>query len=98
MELSRTVATVAVVLGVILAAGHAQSEPGEQQASPAAGATRPTAQHRLEEREAQRRAAVLEQEKRKLAFERACNKPHKTEADFALCKTAYKQLDLHQKN
>jgi hypothetical protein len=49
MELSRTIATMAVVLGVILAAGYAQGEAGETKqgetthAAPA-GATKPTAQ------------------------------------------------------
>jgi hypothetical protein len=60
MELSRTIATMAVVLGVILAAGYAQGE---------SGAT-------------------------KQAFERACNRPLKTDLDFDLCRTAYKRLQV----
>ena len=87
MELSRAIASTAVVLGVILAAGYAQGES-------AAGATKQTAQDKVQAREAERRAAVLEQEKRKDAFERACNKPLKTDTDFDLCRTAYKRLQL----
>lgn len=117
MELSKTVASIAVVLGMILAAGyaqggesiekqavvlgvilaagqaHAQAQAIETQVAPA-GPTKPTAQDRIQEREAQRRAAVLEQERRKVAYERACNKPLKTEADLDLCRTAYKRLHL----
>ncbi|HEV3008639.1 MAG TPA: hypothetical protein VGX52_06360 [Burkholderiales bacterium] len=87
MELSRAIASIAVVLGVILAAGYAQGES-------AAGATKQTAQDKVQAREAERRAAVLEQEKRKDAFERACNKPLRTDTDRDLCRTAYKRLQL----
>jgi hypothetical protein len=79
---------MAVVLGIILAAGYAQGES----AAPA-GATKMTAQDKLVEREAQRRVAVEEQQKRKDAFERACNKPLRTDTDFDLCRAAYKRLE-----
>jgi flagellar biosynthesis/type III secretory pathway M-ring protein FliF/YscJ len=88
MELSRTIASVAVVLAVILAAGHAYSEavvPVPEQ---------PTAQQKLEQREAQRRVAVEEQQKRKDAFERACSKPMKSDSDRDHCRTAYKRLQV----
>ena len=88
MKLSTAIASMAVVLGVILAAGYANGE------APAAGATTPTAQDKVEAREAQRRAAVEEQQRRKEAFERACNKPLKTETDLDLCRTAYKRLQV----
>ena len=87
MELSRTIASTAVVLAVILAAGHAYGEPAVPPGMP-----KQTAQERVAEREAQRRIAVEEQQKRKDAFERACNKPIKSDTDFELCRTAYKQL------
>jgi hypothetical protein len=90
MELSKAIASIAVVLGVILAAGYAQGEASE----PASGATRPTAQERLEKREAERRAAVQEQERRRIAYERACNKPLNSESDREMCRTAYKRLHL----
>jgi len=88
MGLSTTIASIAVVLAVILAAGHAYGEA----VAPAVG--KPTAQEKVVEREAQRRAAVEEQQKRKDAFERACNKPMKSDSDFDLCRAAYKRLQL----
>jgi flagellar biosynthesis/type III secretory pathway M-ring protein FliF/YscJ len=88
MELSRTIASVAVVLAVILAAGHAYSE------AMVPATAQPTAQQKLDEREAQRRVAVEEQQKRKDAFERACTKPMKSDTDYELCRAAYKRLDL----
>ena len=90
MKLSTAIASTAVVLGVILAAGYAN---GEAQVS-AAGSTQPTAQEKVEAREAQRRAAVEEQQKRKEAFERACNKPMKTDTELDLCRSAYKRLQV----
>jgi hypothetical protein len=87
MELSKTVGAMAVVLGVVLSAGFAVGEDG------AVGTAKPTMQMKVEEREAQRRAALEEQQRRKDAFERACNKPMKSEADRDLCRVAYKRLD-----
>jgi hypothetical protein len=86
MDLSRTVASTAVVLAVILAAGHALGQAG-------APALKPTAQEKVVDREAQRRAAVEDQQRRKDAFDRACNKPLKSDMDFDLCRTAYKRLN-----
>jgi hypothetical protein len=95
MELSKAIASIAVVLGVILAAGYAQSQGGDESpVTPSAGATKQTGQARLEEREAERRAAVLEHQKRRVAYEQACNRPLKTESDRELCKSAYKRLHL----
>jgi hypothetical protein len=51
-------------------------------------------QMKVDEREAQRRAALEEQQRRKDAFERACNKPMKSDTDRDLCRVAYKRLDL----
>jgi len=87
MELSKTVGSMAVVLGVVLSAGFAVGEDG------AAGASKQTMQMKVEEREAQRRAALEEQQKRKDAFERACNKPMKSDMDRDLCRVAYKRLE-----
>ena len=89
MDLSKTIATMAVVLGVILAAGYSYGE-----APLPAPATKQTGQDRLEVREAQRRAAVEEQQRRKDAFERACSRPMKSDTDLDLCRTAYKRLDV----
>ena len=84
MELSRTIASMAIVLGVLLAAGYAFGE-----GAPAQGATAPGKEA---EREAARRVALAEQQKRKETYERACNRPLKTEMDWDLCRTAYKRL------
>jgi hypothetical protein len=88
MELSKTVGALAIVLGVVLTAGFAVGEDG------AAGVSKQTMQMKVDEREAQRRAALEEQQRRKDAFERACNKPMKSDADRDLCRVAYKRLDL----
>jgi hypothetical protein len=88
MDLSATIASAAVVLAVILAAGHAYGQTVSQTGSP-------TAQEKVVEREAQRRAAVEEQQKRKDAYERACNKPMKSDEDLSLCRAAYKRLQVN---
>ncbi len=75
-------------MGVVLTAGYAYGDAAE----PAAGATKPTAQDKVQEREALRRAAVEEQQKRKNAYERACNRQLRTGADFDQCRAAYKRL------
>jgi hypothetical protein len=69
MELSKTIASIAVVLGVVVAGGFA------------AGEDRTVVDKKGEE-----------QEKRRAHFERACNKPLKTENDKALCRAAYRAL------
>ena len=80
---------MAVVLGVVLTAGYANGEAP----TPATGATVTTAQDKLDAREAARRAAVAEQQRRKDAFERACSKPIKSEGDFEVCRAAYRRLE-----
>ncbi len=87
MGLSTTIASMAVVLAVILAAGHAYGDTVSH-------TWRPTAQEKVDEREAQRRTAVGEQQKRKDAYERACNKPMKSDSDLELCRAAYKRLQM----
>jgi len=89
VELSRTIGWMAVVLGVILAAGYAQGEAG-QPAAP----KKNTAQEQVEAREAQRRAAVEEHQRRKDAYERACSKPNKSQAQLDECRAAYKRLEI----
>jgi hypothetical protein len=89
MNLATAIASMAVVLGVVLTAGYANGEGP----APAAGATGTTAQDRLDAREAARRAAVAEQQRRKDAFERACNKPIQSESEFEVCRTAYRRLE-----
>ena len=79
MELSKLVAFLALVLGVVLATGQARG----------AG----TVQDKLVEREAVQRAALVEHHKRKDDFERRCSgKPYLTSAELEACRTAYRKL------
>jgi len=107
MELSRTIGTVALILGVVLAAGFAVGEDGApatkqvlpasvttSQALPSPAAPKVTGQMKLEERESQRRAALEEQQRRKDAYDRACGKPFKSDTELELCRTAYKRLQV----
>ena len=90
VELSRTIGWMAILLGVILAAGYAQGEGGQA----AAPNKTVTVQERLEAREAQRRAAVEEHQRRKDAYNRACSKPIKSQAELDECRAAYKRLEM----
>lgn len=85
MELSRTIALMAVVLGVAQAAAYAIGEDDVP-------APKQTAQKKVAEREAQRRADMEAHERRKEHFERSCNKPLQSDTDFALCRAAYRAL------
>ena len=79
MELSKIVAFLALVLGVVLATGQARG----------AG----TVQDRLMEREALRRAALFEHDKRKEDFTRRCSgRPYLTSTELEACRAAYRKL------
>ena len=78
MELSKLVAFLALVLGVVLATGQARG----------AG----TVQDKLVEREAVQRAALVEHHKRKEDFTRLCSKPYMTSAELEACRAAYRKL------
>jgi hypothetical protein len=86
MELSRTIALMAVVLGLVVTSGYAAGEDLKQ-----------VTQKKAEDRDAQRRAALEAHEKRKSHFERSCNKPLASDTDFALCRAAYRALVSTQK-
>ena len=83
MELSRTIAPMAVVLGLVATSGYAAAEDLQK-----------GTQKKAEE---QRRAALEAHEKRKVHFERSCNKPLNSETDFVLCRAAYRALVSTQK-
>ena len=70
MELSKTIASMAVVLGVVLAAGFAVGE----------------------DKAVVEKKVADEQQKRREHFERACNKPLKTESEREICRAAYRAL------
>jgi hypothetical protein len=79
MELSKIVAFLALVLGVVLATGQARSAE--------------TVQNKLVEREAVRRAALVEHDKRKEDFSRRCSgKPYLTSTELEACRAAYRRL------
>ena len=85
MKLSNAVASIALILAAVLVIGHAGSE--DSKAPPPV-----TAQTKISDREAKRRAAVAEQEKRKEEFQRRCGKPVKTPAELEECRVAYRKL------
>ena len=86
MQLSSTIASAAVVLGMAVTIGYAQGDAG-------AGATIQTGQSRVEAREAQRRVALLEHQKRKEDFARRCTTSQPmTAAQLAECRAAYRKL------
>ena len=87
MQLSTVVASTALVLAAALAVGHALGQDIPPQSEP-----RVTMQKKVEEREAQRRAAAVDQQKRKEEFARRCTKPLKTPYELEECRTVYRQM------
>jgi hypothetical protein len=90
MELSRAIALAVVVLGLVLATGHAAGEDDSQ-------VSKETLQKKADARESQRRAALEAHDKRKAHFERSCNRSLSSDTDFALCRAAYRALVAIQK-
>jgi hypothetical protein len=91
MQLSTVVASTALVLAAALVVGHALG----QDISPRSDSNiepRVTMQKRVDEREAQRRAAAEDQQKRKEEFARRCTKPIKTPYELEECRTVYRQM------
>jgi hypothetical protein len=91
MELSKTIGSMAVVLGIAVAGGFAVGEDGQgppkQIAQPSMPKRADESQRRMTEQE-----RVQDAQRRKEAFERACHKPLKSDIDFDLCRAAYKRL------
>ena len=88
MQASTVVATISLVLAAALVAGHAFSQDTPPPSEPKAI----TIQKKVDEREAQRRAAVEESRKRKEDFARRCTKPLKTPDELQECRTVYRQM------
>jgi hypothetical protein len=88
MQLSLTVASAALVLGAVLAAGHARSDGNDN----AAALQKITAQKTLEKREAVRRLEVAEQEKRKDEFRKRCTKPLLGPEELEECRVLYRKM------
>jgi hypothetical protein len=87
MQLSTVVASTALVLAAALAVGHALGQDIPPQSEP-----RVTMQKKVDEREAQRRAAAVDQQKRKEEFAKRCTKPLKTPYELEECRTVYRQM------
>lgn len=87
MELSRAVASIAFLLGVLLVVGHARG--GDDSADVPAKAT---AQKQLEKREAARHAAVLEQRRKAEIFQRRCQKPLRSPEELEDCRVIYRMM------
>ena len=86
MELSKVVASLAIILGAVLATGHARGD------GPSPAAARQTVQERLLAREAMQRAALREHYRRKEDVARLCNRPLTSPADLEACRAAYRKL------
>ena len=87
MQLNTVIGALALLLAAALVAGHAL---GEDALPPASTPT--TIQKRVDEREAQRRAAAAVQQRKKDEFARRCSKPLKTPFELEECKAVYRQL------
>ena len=88
MQLNLAVASLALVLAAALATGHALGQDGP---SPYPSVPK-TAQAKVEEREALRRAAALDQQKKKDYFTRRCSKPYKTLLEMEECREFYRSM------
>ena len=86
MDLSKVVASLAILLGVMLAGGYARGD------GPVGPAVKETVQDRLVAREAMQRAALAEHHRRKEDVARLCNRPLNSPADLEACRAAYRRL------
>lgn len=85
MELSRAVASGALILAALLVAGYALS--GES-AEPA----KETAQKKIDKREEARRAAVIEHQRKTQVFEQRCHKPLRSPEELEDCRVIYRMM------
>ncbi|MGQ0652997.1 MAG: hypothetical protein ACT4P4_12160 [Betaproteobacteria bacterium] len=93
MDLAKIVGSLAAAIGVVVAAGHAAGEDDRDLHAPAPAQPKLTVQKRIEDREAQRRQEMAEQQKRKEEFSRRCNSSAlKTGREAELCRVAYRKL------
>jgi len=92
MQASTIVGTLALLLAALLIAGYAHSQDAPAAPDAKASAEVKTMQSKVEEREAVRRAAVAEQQKRREEFARRCSKPLKTAEELQDCRAVYRQM------
>ncbi|HEX7053205.1 MAG TPA: hypothetical protein VF211_04625 [Burkholderiales bacterium] len=88
MELSRAVASGALILGVLLVVGHARGD----EKSAADPVVKETLQEKLEKREQARRAAVREQRRKAEMFQEHCHKPLRTPEELEVCRVIYRTM------
>ena len=88
MQASTVVSTLALILAAALVAGYTYGDD----TSSTSPEPKITMQKKVDEREAARRAAAAEHQKRKAEYQRRCAKPVKTAEELAECRTAYRQL------
>ena len=86
MQLSTVIASTALILAAALVAGHVLGQDTPPQSEPK------TMQKKVEEREAQRRAAAVDQQKRRDEFAKRCSKPLKTPYELEECRVVYRQM------
>ena len=79
MELSKIVAALALAAAGVLVSEYSQAVEKHAPKDPAA-------------REAARRVAIAEHQRRKLDFTRLCAKPNMTAAEMDACRAAYRRL------
>ena len=84
MELSKVVASLAIILGAVLATGYARGDGGS--------GVKQTGQERLVAREQMQRAALAEHHRRKEDVMRLCNRSLNSPADLEACRAAYRKL------
>ena len=85
MNTSIVVGAIALLLAGVLATGHAFGQEVVKLPPP-------TVQEKLDQREALRRAAVADQQKRKDDFARNCLKPALSDSQLEACRAAYRKL------
>lgn len=97
MERSRTLASAGCIVALAMACSGALAQDGAQQQQPQPQAqpqpvSQETLHQKIEQREAQRRVAMEEHQKRKEHFARHCTKPVMTPAELEACRAAYRAM------
>lgn len=97
MELSRAVASTALILGVLLIVGHARggddgTEAAAAKESEVLQKESRTLQERIRKREEARRAEMLQQQRRTELFDRNCRKPVMTDEELEACREVYRKM------
>jgi hypothetical protein len=93
MQLNVAIASLALLLAAALATGHAFGQAGASPYPTGSPEQAPkTAHAKVEQREALRRAAAVDQQKKKDYFTRRCSKPYKTQLEMEECREFYRSM------